>query len=136
MSNAESIKGIIIPADPTESIKRVEFAEDKALPAMHEAVGGFIEALATPEMLGPEAAAYIHDEGKIIGLPSNHRATILFGEVLRPGDYIAGNMIVIGCDAEGETISIPEIAVTALEQLEIFVHKAAFHISVESVEGF
>lgn len=134
--STDPILGIIIPADPTERMKRVTIEAGKTLPAMHEAVGGFIESLATPEMLGPEAAAYIHDEGKIVGLPSNHRATILFAEVLRPGDYIAGNMIVIGCDAAGETVSIPEVAVTALEQLELFVHNAAFHISVETVEGF
>jgi hypothetical protein len=79
---------------------------------MNKAVGGWIEALALPWGDGDQSA-YVNEDGIALGLPFNRLATDLCTELqvgLMPGDYIKGNMLVLGPpdDDEGESTDIDE----------------------------
>jgi Domain of unknown function (DUF3846) len=94
---------LIIPAagDPYA----IQLPEDgnAELAVLQQAVGGYIELVPNPHGV----TVYCNEEGKLEGLPPNHRATKLFGEWLQPWDIIAGDVIVCGPpDEEGENTSL------------------------------
>ena len=68
--------------------------------------GGYLEGITLTE----DSMAYIDEEGKLKGLPSNEKATALMkelihkdGRVMLPGDYISGTMIIVGTlDEKGQ----------------------------------
>jgi hypothetical protein len=107
--------------------------------------GGFIEGLGIP---WPGAYAFGNDEAKLIGMDVNHRATALvYGDKdearkreadakaewedrgfavidasMDGGQYdepcIAGPLVVVGSNEEGETLPIPAALATMLLNLE------------------
>lgn len=51
---------------------------------------------------------FFNEEGKVIGLLANSRATRVLGESMLPGDYIAGDCVLAGFDPEsGRTVELP-----------------------------
>jgi Domain of unknown function (DUF3846) len=91
-----------IPASGTPTAVRIG---DNELGALQELVGGWIEYVPTEQPV----TLYCNEEGKIEGLPLNELATQLFGQLLMPGDYLAGDIVALGpLDDEGESTSVSE----------------------------
>jgi hypothetical protein len=77
------------------------------LETLQEAVGGHLEAL----FIGNGIYLYLNEEGKLMGLPYNAVATSLASRSLQANDYIAGNVVVCGCDDFGNEVPLtPEQA--------------------------
>lgn len=99
------MKTLIIPADGSEV--RWEDPAKIDLDYLSDIVGGLIEAVDIdfPSDPGDQATMYLNEEGKLIGLPRNVRATRLAKRYSGIGltDYIAGTIVMVGAvDAEGE----------------------------------
>jgi hypothetical protein len=80
--------------------------ERLAYEAISAAVDGWIEGVALEGV-----TAYVNEEGKLRGLPTNKIATTISHEdnAIMPTDFICGNMIVMGeVDEDGEVTSLPE----------------------------
>jgi hypothetical protein len=82
------------------------------LTQLQELVGGMIEALPLPDFIaGADAAtAYVNEEGKLVGLEPNMRATdfMVPGVGLFWNDYIAGPFVLCGFDPRtGEHAELP-----------------------------
>lgn len=65
---------------------------DFSLEELQEIVGGCVEFA----HMGKETMA-LNEEGKLLGLPMNEKATSLYHEHVYKGDYIVGDVLV--CDA-------------------------------------
>lgn len=100
------MKALLIPTEGEAQLIEIE-GRHGGLDALQAAVGGHIEAVGFP---AEGVAAYIHEEGKLVGLPKNPHATKMV-EGLQLGDYIAGPMVVAGLDEDGETVEVPPLAV-------------------------
>ncbi|NKY18889.1 DUF3846 domain-containing protein [Tsukamurella spumae] len=76
--------------------------------AWQKRVGGTFDVM---NIYRPDAGLVIHDEGKIIGLPLNRRASLLLwvhNSPFRGVDTIMGECLIVGApDDEGETQSCP-----------------------------
>lgn len=94
---------IVIPADPSTPIQFVRLPG--SLQAARDAVGGDIEGLSSPA----GAAAYCSALGKFENRTPNIRATRFLASVARhnPTDLIAGDVLIVGVDSEGETVDVP-----------------------------
>lgn len=104
-------RGILIPAEISEPISEFELEDDGQgyLRPLQELVGGMIETVRWDDAPG-NATVYMNEEGKLEGLPPNARATYLLRNIgMGVGDYIAGNLVLIGLDPrEGETVSLTD----------------------------
>lgn len=94
-------RGLVIPDDGSPVWEIQVGSSGKGLNALQEAVAGWIEAIGVPEFIDPNGrtTCYLNEEGKYMDhCKPNMRATdfLVPGVGLRWGDYIAGNMIVIG----------------------------------------
>lgn len=67
-----TITGIVIPADTETPISTVEF-ERGDISVIQNVVGGYFGVIDTTPH---QSSIWIHDEGKLIGLPVNLRATL------------------------------------------------------------
>lgn len=76
---------------------------------LQKLVGGWVEAIRFG-VTGLDAL--INEEGKLIPLPPNRKATELcsmFEVGLRPGDFISGNMVLLGpVNDDGDWTDVPE----------------------------
>lgn len=105
------MKALLIPVSgPVETIELSN--SDSDLQRLQEAVGGLIQGLPLPEFIDPDdqATAYVHEEGKLVGLEFNGRATdfLVPGVGLFFGDYVAGPMVLAGFDPmRGAHTSLP-----------------------------
>ena len=71
-----------------------------------QAVGGYIEAVDI-KVAGHEATIYLNEEGKMFDLPLNRSVTRLATGRIFEGDYIAGDVVIVGgVDSEGDTLSL------------------------------
>jgi hypothetical protein len=102
-----TLRCIVVQPDETITVRHV--ANDLA--ALQEIVGGYIELVRlTCEF---PATAYINEEGKIHGLPANPAASFIAS--LRPGDYIAGTMVILGPpDAGGNDTDVSDAVISWL----------------------
>lgn len=104
-------KALLVQVDGSLVEKDFEGLED-----LQSMVGGHIEMI----WLGNSGQiAYINEEGKLRNLPLNNRATqiaIDMGTQFRLGDYIVGNMVIVGgCDADGYETDVSESLVNILK---------------------
>jgi hypothetical protein len=78
------------------------------LPGYQAPVGGNIEVV---RLYRPAASMYVNEEGKLEGLPMNHRATALasvHNDGFRGQDVVVGDVLVTGpVGAEGYDRSVP-----------------------------
>jgi Domain of unknown function (DUF3846) len=116
------MKALVIPADEALGVREVQIPgqdSDGTLESLQVLVGGFIETI--PHPTRSDVAPYFNEEGKLLGLPANRRATRLLQESIRPDDYIAGDCVFAGFDpASGRTVELPadfEVSVIAPRQL-------------------
>jgi hypothetical protein len=61
-------------------------------------VRGHVEAVYLPNGL----VMFVNEEGKLEGLPRNAQATSVAAGVIQPGDYIAGDALVVSMKEAGE----------------------------------
>jgi hypothetical protein len=80
-----------------------------------QAVGGYLQAVALSE----ELTLWLHEEGKLEGLPHNEVGQVLWDATYGAGtDYIVGNIAITGgTDEEGETLPLTASAVSKIMQM-------------------
>jgi hypothetical protein len=102
---SKHVSALLIPASETQPPRRIDIT---GLADLQAAVGGYIEMLSYHG--DPDVCAYVNEEGKYTdGCARNPRATRLLGPILRPGDWIAGDVVIIGFDREaGEDRDLPD----------------------------
>ena len=108
------MKVCIIPADETAEV-RFEDVERINLEFLQGVVGGWIELLPIP---GLEVNMYLNEEGKIEGLPLNHRASSIAHRThaVSGYDYIVGDVVLVdGIDDEGDDTGLEEAKVEMLK---------------------
>lgn len=91
----------IIPADNTQPIRFEDITS--SLEALQGAVGGDVQVVGLREY---SMNMYLNENGKLEGLPTNLRATVLctWAESLRSDDYINGDAVVLGPVDEEEGV--------------------------------
>jgi hypothetical protein len=127
------ISALLIPADEKQPARRIDVT---GLDDLQAAVRGDIEVVSYHG--DPDVCAYVNEEGKYTdGCAPNPRATRLLGPGLRTGDWIVGDVVMVGFDrAAGEDSDLPDgferrlAATTSLRDPEQTVHDER-HISYE-----
>jgi hypothetical protein len=102
---SKHVSALLIPASETRPPRRIDIS---GLADLQAAVGGYIEMLSYHG--DPDVCAYVNEEGKYTdGHDRNSRATRLLGPGLRAGDWIAGDVVIVGFDrAAGEERDLPD----------------------------
>lgn len=106
------VKGIYLPADELAPLEVREFADFTDYQA---AVGGIFDVVDLPDL---GASIYVNDEGLVIGLPMNPRATYLWWMCVpnaRNNAFLVGDAVLIGAtDEDGNDTNLPEELLHAL----------------------
>jgi hypothetical protein len=111
-------KAVIIRTDDSREV--VEFEAGESYPLLREAVGGFIECVTLRDK--NFADMWLNEEGKVIGLPFNAVATLLWASMYGFSDVMVGDVVITGsCDEEGETLGLSD------EEVEFFMNYATDH---------
>lgn len=112
------VNALRIPADADEPITKLEVSK---LEGYQAAVGGWIEPVDIPEL---GVTIYIHEEGLMLDLPFNSRATLLwwyFVPEARQKAILAGPALVVGLpDRNGDSTDIPVHAAEMLTEAGIW----------------
>jgi hypothetical protein len=84
--------GTVIKPDSSHEVIRPGNGQKFTLEELQKAVGGFIELIHLPpgHKLGHHTA-YVNEEGKLIPLAPNPKATEMYGR----GDVIRGNLLIV-----------------------------------------
>jgi hypothetical protein len=97
----------LIPADPSLKITFHDVEKDNGyLAALQELVSGDVQSVSLERYA---MTMYLNENGKLEGLPANHRATVLahWAEAVRSDDIIAGDVVLTGpIDGAGEDTPI------------------------------
>ena len=105
-------KGIYLPADESAPLEVRDFAD---FTDYQTVVGGIFDSVDLPDLT---ATVYVNDEGLVIGLPMNPRATYLWWlcvPAARDREFLVGNAVIIGMpDEEGNDTNIPDDLLHAL----------------------
>jgi hypothetical protein len=119
------IQAIFVPVNPAEPT-RLEQLDPADGDAYRDLVGGHFQVV---ELHRPRANLYLHEEGKLVGLPVNPRATALVwlhNHRLRGRDVIAGPALVLGRpDNDGVDTSVPE------ELAELLLGPGLYRVEVQ-----
>jgi hypothetical protein len=122
------LTAIVIPADPDRPARLEQFGRQN-LDAYRRLVGGDIEVV---NLERPPASLYFNEEGKLIGLPLNRRATALLwihNSAFRGHDLIVGDAFILGPpDQAGDDTTAPDELVTLL------FHTERYRVLVQSQE--
>ena len=86
------------------------------LKTLQDGVGGWIERAPTLNKRLAEIDVFINEEGKLIGLRGNDTVTRLT-EIWKAGDYICGDAVLCGHDAEGRSIGLTPAQVKTLREM-------------------
>lgn len=106
MKGTEMEKGFYISVEGATEV--VEFDKEKSYETLKQSVAGWIERVPLPKA---GLDLWVNEEGKILGLPVNPVATVLFHSEFFPrevSDYICGNVIITRSDDEGEVVGLTE----------------------------
>jgi hypothetical protein len=102
-----TIKVLFVPSDGAKPVEVREI--EPTLEHMQPLVGGLLQVV---NLESPPGSLYCHDEGKLMGLPTNGRATALlwqFNPAFIHQDFVAGDAFICGApDEEGNDTSAPE----------------------------
>lgn len=99
-----SKKVVIIPAEGEPYIQDIN-GETVDYDTLSEGVGGWIECVGLDRNLD----LWVNEEGKLIGLPFNPLATLLWEKYFGNTDIIMGDAVITaGSDDEGETLAFEE----------------------------
>jgi hypothetical protein len=119
------ISSIVIPADDEEPLRRNQLLAG-GLADRQQLVGGFIQAVNLGE---PPARLYFNEEGKVMELTPNKRATLLLwvhNPAFRYQDLIVGDAFVVGPVGRRSTdTSVPD------EYVRTLLEATRFHVEVQ-----
>jgi hypothetical protein len=89
---------------PMEIIE-LDNQDGSMLKVLQDAVGGYVQVVDLKENL----SLWCNEEGKMLGLPANHFATILWEKRFGKTDVIVGNAVFTGgTDSEGQTLGLTD----------------------------
>jgi Domain of unknown function (DUF3846) len=118
------VTGVIIPANETLAVSQHEFND---LRDYQKVVGGLIEAI---DLDPPAMTFFANDEAKLIGLPINRRATILWwlhSPATYGFDVLSGDAVLVGQpDQNGDTQSAPA------EFISLLMDTPSFKVDVQT----
>ncbi|MCA4995155.1 DUF3846 domain-containing protein [Tsukamurella tyrosinosolvens] len=121
------IEALKIPADQSYPAEVITFKAGDG-DEINKVVGGRFEAIDSTTTY--ELSFWCNDEGKLIGLPVNDRATLLLwstNHAFINRDVLAGDVLVTGWpDSEGDTTSASK------ELLDIITHQGEFKVEVQT----
>lgn len=104
------MKALVVRTDNSMELIEQEWNYEQ----INKAVGGWIEAINFGKH--DDHFAYINEEGKLLGLPTNELVTSYWyesGTRVLIGDYIAGDAVVFGeIDEEGNNTDVPDHVVS------------------------
>jgi hypothetical protein len=106
--------GVVIKADGT--LERLDLSEsEQELKSLQNAVGGYVQVIE----LEDDFTMWVNEEGKLLNLPVNEIATVIWE--VRFGldtDIICGDVVFTGgMDEDGETLNISEANIQRLAEL-------------------
>jgi hypothetical protein len=106
--------GVVIKAEGT--LERLDLSEsEQELKSLQNAVGGYVQVIE----LEDDFTMWVNEEGKLLNLPVNEIATVIWE--VRFGldtDIICGDVVFTGgMDEDGETLTISEANVQRLAEL-------------------
>jgi len=114
------MKAAIFNPDHTGGI--VEFEKGDSYQMIRDAVGGIFQAIDLP---GLGVTMWMHDEGKLMGLPENIFGSLFWRTEYGDTDHIVGPIILTGMpDAEGDTTGLNDDFLALLESVN---HDPAIH---------
>lgn len=108
------MKFLLIPANSDLPLKLINIKEGDTLEALQNGVGGYIERIPTPT---DEINIWGNEEGKILNLPVNSRATLFWNQIYNNplSDVLVGNVVITGGpDRNGDTTGVPESVIKAM----------------------
>lgn len=119
--------GIYIPADEAASI---EFRLFGQITEYQEAVGGYFQCV---DIDAPAATFFVNEDGKVINLPLNRRATLAWWVLYRAAqnvDAFMGDVILLGQpDEDGDTQDVPGELVTLIMKTDLYKYE------VQTIDG-
>jgi Domain of unknown function (DUF3846) len=89
------INSIIIPADDEQPLRQNQLLAE-GLADRQQLVGGFVQGI---DLRDPPARLYCNEDGKVLELPPNKRATLLLwahNPAFRYRDFIVGDAFLVG----------------------------------------
>ena len=109
---------LIVPAAETAR-PTLTTVDDVSLDFLQAVVGGWIEPISPADADFGAWSGFVDEEGKIKSKPVNRQGT-LFADVigwpgLGLGDFLVGDLILLGADDEGGTASLPAAVIEAAE---------------------
>ena len=108
-------KAVIIRTDNSREV--AEFEAGESYPLLRDSVGGLIECVTLRDK--NFADLWLNEEGKLIDLPYNEVATLLWMDLYGPTDVILGDVVITGAaDDEGETLGLSD------EEVQYFLNYA------------
>lgn len=120
------LSAIFIPADEQEPLRLEQFDTDD-LDARQRLADGAFEIL---RLEGPAATLYVNEDGKLLEMPVNRRATLLLwvhNRAFREQDVIAGDAFILGYpDDEGNATTTPQ------ELVDLLLHTERYRVLVRN----
>ena len=120
------INAIVIPANDEEPLRQDQIDTGR-LADYQERVGGPIQVINLDD---PPASLYLNEEGKLVELPVNRRATLLLWghhRGLRYEDIIVGDAFLVGVpDRRGRDTNVPD------EFIKMLLHARRFRTEVQT----
>ncbi|HEY9470902.1 MAG TPA: DUF3846 domain-containing protein [Propionibacteriaceae bacterium] len=121
------VTALAIPADVDEPIRLHEF-DTSSLTAYLDVIRG---DMATFRLFRPDAAMYASQEGEVLDLPPNDRATALLwvhNSASRGFDTITGDAFIVGPldDDMAEDLPVPD------ELVQLLMHTERYRIEVQT----
>jgi len=107
------MKATALVVPPIGDCYAVNLPEDSAHIIIGEHVGGHFDAVRLSDVVG-----YVHDEGLLIGLEYNVRASLLFNRSL------VGNCVLVGCldsagEFDGDDYDVPQNYLDMMSQWQV-----------------
>ena len=107
-------------------VVKAEFELGKSYDFLREGVEGWLECVS----LGNGIDMWLNEEGKILELPINYNATMLWQASYGYSDVMCGNAILTSSNEDGETVGLSE------EQVAYIMGKVSYpEIRFEFVGG-
>jgi hypothetical protein len=118
-----TVTAIVIPVEGT--VREFELPVINNLVILQQLVGGYIELIPLTSFIDPSgraAAIVINEDGKMLrDCKPNPRATAFLtpSSILLAGDYIRGDMVLVGFDvAAEEFIELPQSVLDRVQVIE------------------
>lgn len=106
-------KHTALKVDTDGNVTRLEFEEGKSYDMLKTGVDGWIECV----RLDNGIDMWLNEEGKLLGLPVNYFATVLWISKYGMTDVMCGNAILTSGTEDGDTVGLTEEQLDSLRPL-------------------